>query len=230
MSFLDKIDEFCHQHNMKQTRFERESGLSKGLISRWRRGTTPRVDSLQRAADYMKIPLNDLMSRDAADIYGSSLIPDTWPDAPDIVRDSSLRYIPVYRFLSPDGSSPDTEDIVTHFAVLPENTPDADECFGYTVTDSGMLPYIEPGDTVIVRLDDEPDTDDIVVVSVPGSGTVCRKLVRTGDGIILQPFNRHYSSSLYREEETGLLPVLMRGKVITVIRNVRSSSHSVPEL
>ena len=83
---------------------------------------------------------------------------------------------------------------------------------------------------VHARLDDEPDTDDIVVVSVPGSGTVCRKLVRTGDGIILQPFNRHYSSSLYREEETGLLPVLMRGKVITVIRNVRSSSHSVPEL
>ena len=230
MSFLDKIDEYCHQRGIKQSRFEREAGLSKGMISRWRQGTTPRVDSLQKAADYMTISLNDLMSSDASDIYGSDLIPDNWSGDPDITRDSALRYIPVYRFLSSDGDSPDTEDIVTHFAVLPENPPDAETCFGYTVTDSGMLPYIEPGDTVIVRSDDNPDSGDIVVVSVPGSGTVCRKLVRDEEGFILQPFNMHYSSSYYRDEEVDFLPVIMRGKVITVIRPVRSSSHSVPEV
>ena len=230
MSFLDKIDEYCRQHNMKQSRFERESGLSKGMISRWRKGTRPRYDSLQIAADYMQISLKDLISQDAADIYRSRPVPDSWSDAPDVVRDSALRYIPVYR--SPDtiAQDPDPADIVTHFAVLPGNTPDADKCYGVTITDSGMSPYIEPGDVVIIRADNEPVSEDIVVVSSPGTGTICRKLVRDGDDIILQPFNRHCNAIVYRQEELDLLPVIFKGKVIDIIRNVKSSSDSVHEL
>lgn len=230
VSFLDKIDEYCQQYDKKQTPFEREAGLPKGIINKWRNGTKPRIDSLQKVADYMNVTLKDLMSTDAADIYGSSLIPDNWTDGPDVVRDSSLRYIPVYRCLSPDGSSPEPDDIMTHFAILPDNTPDANECFGFAVTDSGMSPYIDPGDIVIVRSDPEPESEDIVVVSVPGTGTVCRKLIRNGDDIILQPFSMHYSATLYRSHELDLLPVIMRGKVITVVRNVRSSSESIPEI
>lgn len=230
MSFLDKIDEYCHQYNIKQTPFEREAGLPKGIISKWRSGTKPRVDSLQKVADYMKIPLKDLMSTDAADIYGIRPVPDSWSDAPDVVRDSALRYIPVYR--SPDSVAhdPDPADIVTHLAVLPDNTPDADECYGVTITDSGMSPYIESGDVVVIRADEDPASEDIVVVYTPGTGSICRKLVREGDNLILQPFNRHFNAIVFRQEELDLLPVTFKGKVIGIIRNVKSSSDSVPEM
>lgn len=230
VSFLDKIDEYCQQHNMKQTPFERQAGLPKGIITRWKHGTKPRLDSLQTVADYMKIPLRDLMSTDAADICGSRSVPDNWSDAPDVVRDSALRYIPVYR--SPDSvaQDPDPADIVTHLAVLPDNTPDADKCCGVTITDSGMSPYIEPGDVVIIRADDEPASEDIVVVYTPELGTMCRKLVRKGNDIILQPFNMHWNAIVYRQEELDLLPVIFKGKVIAIVRNVKSSSDSVHEL
>ena len=230
MSFLDKIDDFCHQHNKSRRQVEREAGLSSGMLSRWFRGTKPRFDSLQLIADYMQMPIEDLVGPDVADIYGSRPVPDSWSDAPDVVRDSALRYIPVYR--SPDtiAQGPDPADIVTHFAVLPGNTPDADKCYGVTITDSGMSPYIEPGDVVIIRADNEPASEDIVVVSSPGTGTICRKLVRDGDDIILQPFNRHCNAIVYRQEELDLLPVIFKGKVIDIIRDVKSSSDSVHEL
>lgn len=230
LSFLDKIDDFCHQHNKSRRQVEREAGLSSGMLSRWFSGTKPRFDSLQLIADYMQMPIEDLVGPDVADIYGSRPVPDNWSDAPDVVRDSALRYIPVYR--SPDSvaQDPDPADIVTHFAVLSDNTPDADECYGVTITDSGMSPYIEPGDVVIIRADNEPASEDIVVVYTPEIGTICRKLVRDGDDIILQPFNRHCNAIVYRQEELDLLPVIFKGKVIDIIRNVKSSSDSIHEL
>jgi SOS-response transcriptional repressor LexA len=125
---------------------------------------------------------------------------------------------------------PDPADIVTHLAILPGNTPYADKCCGVTITDSGMSPYIEPGDVVIIRADDEPASEDIVVVYTPELGTMCRKLVRKGNDIILQPFSMHRNATVFRQEELDLLPVIFKGKVIAIVRNVKSSSDSVPEL
>lgn len=231
LSYLDKIDEYCAQHKISQTRFERDAGISKGLISKWRSGkNNPRMDSLQKAADHIGITFDDLMREDAADYTRHKPVPDSWQDGPDIVRDASIKYVPVYRYLRPDTEDLDPDTVEMHYAVMPDNIQSPEECFGYAISDSGMAPDIQRGDTIIVRRDSDPDTGDIVLVSTPGQETICRKLIRKDGWIILQPFNSHFDAVLYRQEELDLLPVFFRGKVVRVIRDVNSSSYSVPEL
>ena len=230
MSFVDKIDEYLNQHKMSQSEFEKENGLSKSLVSKWRLGSVPRADTLRQIAGFMGISVEDLMSEDMADLYGSGSVPDNWTEAPDVVRDASLRYIPVYRCLSHSAGEPDPDDIEMHFAVLPDNIRSAEDCFGFTIKDSSMAPEIEAGDTVIVRNDPDPASGDIVLVNTPGVDAFCRKLIRQGDFIILQPFNSHYDAEAYTPGDLETLPVLFRGKVVAVIREIKSSSHSVPEL
>ncbi len=230
MSYIDKIDEYCVQHKISQTKFEKEAGLSKGLISKWRSGAaTPRMKTLEKAADHIGITINELMREDAADYYRQKQVPDSRPDRPDAVRDASVKYIPLYRELNPCSAELDPASIKTHYAVMSDSLPDTDDCFGYTITDSSMSPYILAGDLVIVCKDNEPDEGDLVLVSSPGEDTVCRKLIRQDDCFILQPFNRHYDARMYRQSELDFLPVYFRGKIVTVIRNIHSSSNSVPE-
>lgn len=226
MSFLDKIDEFCAERNISATRFEREAGLAKGLIPKWRsKGFYPSYKSQIRAAARMGISVEDLMRDDPADFYGE--IADNKSHKPDIVLDATVRYIPVYRYAGP--GSPEPEDILMHLAVLPETLDSADECFGMPIEDSSMAPDIMTGDIVIVRRDPSPVSGDIVIVTEPGDKTLCRRLIIKGDDIILQPLSNHYAPSIYRKEECELVQLVFAGKVIAIVRRISSSSYSIPE-
>lgn len=225
MGYLDKIDDFCRQRRMSYSRLSVESGLDRSTILKWKGGEKrPRMDSLQKVANYMQMSLNDFLSEDLADLYPHDALYDT----PDIVRDAALRYIPVYRILDTD--SPDPEEILTHIAVLPDNISSADECFGYAISDSAMAPDILAGDIVIARIDDSPESGDIVLVCIPGEQTICRRLIRGKGTIVLQPFNPHFAPSIFREEELDQLQVSFRGKVVATVRTVNSSAYSVPEI
>lgn len=230
MSYIDKIDEFCAERRMSQSRFEREAGIAKGLISKWKKkGIVPRFSTLRKIADYMRISVEDLTSEDPADFGQGYSIPDNWSHGPDIVRDATVRYIPIYRYECIDSGQPDPDDIISHLAVLPETLEHSGDCFGMKISDSSMAPDFEPGDTLIVRSDPEPVTGDIVIAVIPGEQTVCRRLIRSGDNLILQPFNRHFDPLVYRIEELDFLPVFFKGKVIAAVRQVNSSSYSLPE-
>lgn len=230
MSYIDKIDEFCAEHKISQTRFEREAGISKGLISKWKNGkATPRIDSLQKAADRIGISVEDLMSEDPADFDRTSTVPDTWSQAPDIVREASVRYVPVFRYEDIGIQEEDASGIISHLAFLPETLEYAGECFGIRIEDSSMSPDIEPGDIAVVRQDSSPASGDVVIAVVPGEGTYCRRLIRSSGSIILQPYSRHFMPLIYREEELDMLPVIFKGKVIAVFRQMMSSACSVPE-
>ena len=227
MSFLDKIDEFCAERNISATRFEREAGLAKGLIPKWRsKGFYPSYKSQIKAAARMGISVEDLMRDDPADFYGSNTLDNKSPK-PDIVRDATVRYIPVYRYTGPE--MPEPAEILTHLAVLPETLDSADECFGMPIEDSSMSPDIMTGDIVIVRRDPSPVSGDIVIVTEPGDKTLCRRLIIKGDDIILQPLSNHYAPSIYRKEECELVQLVFAGKVIAVVRRINSSSYSIPE-
>ena len=225
MNFLDKIDAFCREHHISASRFEREAGLAKGLISNWRRykGRYPSYASQMNVAAYMNISVADLMREipeDAVVVH---------QDEPDIVRESAVRYIPVLAGLP--GDDPIEPDmILKHIPALPETLESADNCFAMKVPDSSMVPEYYAGDIIIVLRCPEPDSGDIVVASVPGDDPVIiRKLIRKKDGIILQPFSRHFDAVSFRSDEIDMYPVEFSGKVIGLFRDIKSSSESVTE-
>lgn len=227
MSFLDKIDRFCKERHMSTTRFEREAGLSKGLVLKWRsKGFYPSHRSQKKVAGYIGISVQDLMSEDLSD-FSQGPVPDNWSHAPDVVREASVRFIPVFRYSGL--AALDKDDIFMHLPVLPSDIESPEECFGTVIEDSSMSPDFDPDDIVIVRKDTEPISGDIVIVLVPGDQVLCRRLILDGSNIILQPFSRHYAPSVYREEERDLLPVLFLGKLIARYGKVNSSSCSIPE-
>lgn len=229
MSFLDKIDEFCAERNISSTRFEREAGIGKGLISKWRKkDLIPSYRSQMKAAALIGITPEDLMREDPVDL-NSGPVPDNWTHKPDIVRDATVRYIPVYSCEDLEFKSADKPGIITHLAFLPETLESAGECFGMVIEDSSMMPDLQPGDIAIVHIDELPDSGDIVIVVTPGEKTLCRRLIISGNNYILQPFSKHYAPVVFSREELDFLPVVFKGKVIAVYRHMMSSSYSMPE-
>lgn len=223
MNYLDKILAFCRERHISVTRFEREAGLSKGIISKWKtQGFTPNYRSQKRIAAYMNITVEDLMREipDDAVSYSSSL--------PDIVRESAVRYIPVLAGIP--GDDPVREDsVLKYLPALPETIEFAESCYAMKMPDSSMTPEYCAGDTIIVLRCSDPDSGDIVVASSPGAPVLVRKLIREKNGVILQPFNRHYDAVSYRYEEMDLYPVEFSGKVVGIFRDIKSSSESVVE-
>ena len=215
LDFLDKIYVFCAERHISASRFEREAGIAKGLISKWKnKGFTPSYKTQKKIASYMCITVEDLMRELPGTAAGSSL-----PAQADTVRDASVRYVPVLRDVSAFGSH-DESNIAAYIPVFPDMLHDPDNCFAMKITDSSMLPELGPGDVVIVRRCEQPDHGDIVIVCAPGRPTVCRKLVREEEGIVLQPFNRHFDSVSFRYEEMDMLPVSFIGKVIGMHRDI----------
>lgn len=230
MSFINKIDEFCAARGISQSQFEREAGISKGLISKWRsKGITPGYTTLRKIADYMQISVSDLIKEYIGGAGEEVLTSFSHYLMTDESEGDSLRFIPVYRSARAGTDAPDLRDLVTKLAIMQDSINTPDECFGYVITDSAMSPELEAGDIVVVLADDEPESGDLVIASVPGDETKCRKLIRKKGYFILQPFNRHYEPEVYREEEQDLVQLAFLGKVIAIVRAVQSSAFSISE-
>ena len=220
MDFLDKIYAFCTEHNISVTRFEREAGIAKGLISKWKsQGFKPSYNTQKKIEAYMGIPSENLMCK----IPDAASADSAYPAQPDMIRDASVRYIPVLWDVAGSASS-DKENIASYIPVFPDMLSDPDNCFAMKITDSSMLPELDPGDVVIVQRCEQPDHGDIVVACSPGKPAVCRKLVREEEGIVLQPFNRHFDSVSYRHEEMDMLPLMFVGRVIGMHRDIIGKS------
>ena len=218
VSLVDRISRFCKEQHISETRFAKEAGLAKGLLPKWKQKPEdfiPHQDSLRKVAARMNITVEDLMN-------------DLRSDGGDIVRDPAIRYIPVLNDI-PGEWPVASGEIITHLTSLPENLEDSNDCYGFMIRDSSMAPDIDRGDIAIVKLDDNPASNDIVIVSTPGEATMCRRLKRQKDGIILQPYCKHFDPIFYSYSEMDLLPVFFSGKVVALVRPLNSSSASVQE-
>lgn len=75
-----------------------------------------------------------------------------------------------------------------------------------------MSPTLEHGDLVVVDVDAEPRPGDILVVTLPGQGTVVRQLVRRGKRLLLEAEAEGYEPYPRDEEE-----VLIHGVVHAIV-------------
>lgn len=58
---LENITRLCKQRGVSIARLEKETGLGNGTVARWGE-SSPRVENLQKVADYFGVPLSDLLS------------------------------------------------------------------------------------------------------------------------------------------------------------------------
>lgn len=56
---VKNIKRLCEEHNTSLWALERATGIGNGVIARWDKAT-PRIDGLQKVADYFGVTLDEL--------------------------------------------------------------------------------------------------------------------------------------------------------------------------
>ena len=229
MTFIEKITAFRKYHHKSQAEIEREIGVARGTFTNWKKkGYTPRHRTQVKLAEIMGLTIDELMADIPYD-PSRSYKAVSWSYAPSMAGESAPETPPVFKYPAPDVKDDESIAALLKLVVLQNSFANPDECYGITMKDSSMEPVIMRGDFMIIRRDSNPSTGDIVIVKTPGDPMLCRKLTRSGHDIILDSFSMHISPVLFREEEIDSLPVIFDGKVISIIRDMPSSSASVQE-
>lgn len=194
--FYQKIQVLCKKAGTTPTALCKDLKLSTSMVTRWRNGTIPHVDTLQKIADYFEISVRELIS--------------------DEPSGKGVR-IPVFGSVAagiPIEAITDIED----YEEISEALAKTGEFVALKIKGDSMTPLMIECDTVIVRVQDTADTGDIAVVMVGGSDATCKKIRRTADGIVLISINNAYDPMFFTNAEIESLPVRIFGKVVEMRR------------
>lgn len=86
--------------------------------------------------------------------------------------------------------------------------------FALKVTRDSMAPRIAPGDTVIVRKQNDVESGDIAVVLLDGVQVVCKQIIKDGETLRLVPFNSKYKERIFTTEDIKKKRFEVLGRVV----------------
>ena len=164
-------------------------GFAYSTFTDWLNGNKyPRIDKIEALANYFGISKADLV------------------EEPRPV--SNARAIPVYGRVAAGIPIEAVENIID-YEEIPAGWSGDYGCL--IVRGDSMSPRISEGDVLVVRLQNDAESGDIVVALVGGEATV-KRFVKTDDGIILQSLNPAYDPMLFLHE--SMEKVEIWGKVV----------------
>ena len=113
------------------------------------------------------------------------------------------------------------ENIVGYLEATPD-MKDLENYFGLVVKGDSMTPLFLEGDYLVVhKQDGEYKSHDACIILINGNEATVKNIVKTDDGIELHPFNPCYPVKKYTFEEIKDLPIVILGKVVKLIRNLK---------
>ena len=101
---------------------------------------------------------------------------------------------------------------ILDYEEIPSSWPG--EYAGVKVKGNSREPKISEGDVLIVRIQSDADSGDVVVALVNGEDATVKKLIKQPTGIVLQPFNPAYEPMYFTHEQARDMPVVIWGKVV----------------
>lgn len=195
--FWDKFITLCVAEHIAPNAVCAKLGFSTAAATHWKRGAQPSSASLRRIANYFGVP-EEYFEDGAAE------------DAP--IPADSVR-IPIYGKVAagiPISAITDVED----YEEIPRRMAAGGEYFALRISGDSMEPKIESGDVVIVRRQEDCESDDIAIVMIGGEDATCKRLKKLGSGIMLISSNPKYDPMVFSGEEVQSLPVTVLGKVV----------------
>lgn len=94
---------------------------------------------------------------------------------------------------------------------LDKKIADTGEFFALKIKGDSMIPAFYEGDIVIIRKQNDCENNQVAVVIVNGNEGTLKKVKKTDEGIILQPFNSAYSPVMYSNKEIKEVPITIAG-------------------
>ena len=92
------------------------------------------------------------------------------------------------------------------------------EFFGLQIHGDSMEPRMKDGDVVIVRQQNDAETDNIVIAVVNGNEATCKRLKKYAEGIALISTNPSYEPMYFSNKEIAEKPV----RIIGVVKELRA--------
>lgn len=94
---------------------------------------------------------------------------------------------------------------------LDKKIADTGEFFALKIKGDSMLPIFFEGDIVVVKKQNDCENNQVAVVIVNGDEGTLKRVKKTDEGIILQPFNSAYGPVMYTNKEIKETPVIIAG-------------------
>lgn len=182
---------------ISQNQLAKRAGVSQAGLSAIESTTkSPNVDTLERIANALRIPLQKLLA----------------PALPE-QGETGHCWIPVLGTVQAGLPSTAVENIID-YEEIDEALASTGEFFALQVRGDSMEPKFSQGDVVIVRKQDDADSGDIVVALVNGDEATIKRLKKRPEGILLIANNPTYEPMFFSNREIRELPVRVIGKVV----------------
>lgn len=213
MTLGEIIKQYRSEHNLSMDAFSEKSGISKAYISLLEKNKHPKtgkpiapsIQSIKQAAKGMSMDFDTLFNR----IDGNVDISDS--NVTETQRKGIT--IKVYGRVAAGIPLEMIEDIIDT-EEIPPDLARTGEFFGLQIHGDSMEPKFSEGDVVIVRKQDDAESEDIVIATVNGTDATCKRLKKYKDGIALLSTNPAYEPMYFTNEEIVDKPVRIIGRVV----------------
>jgi len=192
----DNIQYYMDLNRIERREFAKAIDVPYSSLTDWINGNTyPRIDKIQRMADYFHIEKSDLV------------------EPRNSTKKSESIRIPVLGRIAAGIPLEMIEDVVD-WEEIAADTAEIGSIFALRIQGTSMEPRILDGDVVIVRKQDDAESGDIVIATVNGDDATCKRLRKYRDGVELVPTNPAYAPMFFSNQEIVNRPVRILGKVI----------------
>ena len=198
--FSKNLNFYLSKANKTQKEVADAISVSPQTFNTWCQGIAlPRMGKVQRLADYFHIEKSFLIDEHTEQPFpNSNMIHVLGRVAAGIPLEAITDIV-------------DEEEI-------PEELAKTGEFFGLKISGDSMEPDIHNGDTVIVRKQDDAESDEIVIALINGNDGVCKRLKKYADSIALISLNPNYEPMYFSQKEISEKPVKIIGKVVELRR------------
>ena len=191
---------YLSKHGVSQTEICHTLGFKMPTFSDWVNAKTyPRIDKIELMANYFGISKADLVERRTTKTPSKG------------VTINVLGRVAAGLPIEAVENIIDTEEISEELAKT-------GEFFGLLINGDSMTPNICNGDIVIVRQQEDAESNEVVIATINGTDAVCKRLRKYKDGIELLSNNPSYEPLYFSNEEVERKPVRIIGKVIELRR------------
>lgn len=199
--FSKILNYYLSKANKTQREVADAISVSPQTFNTWCQGIAlPRMGKVQRLADYFHIEKSDLI--------------DERTEQPSSPKSNIVKILGRVAAGIPLEAITDIVDEEE----IPEELARTGEFFGLRISGDSMEPDIHNGDTVIVKRQDDAESDEIVIALVNGNDGVCKRLKKYADSIALISLNPNYEPMYFSREEIDEKPVKIIGKVVELRR------------
>ena len=185
-------------HDKSQADLARYLGVSTATTANWCSGKImPRVDKIQSICNWLFIEKSDLLDEPTE----KAVVPSRGVKIPVLGRVAAGIPIEAIENII------DTEEI-------PEDMARRGEYFGLKIKGTSMQPVICDGDTVIVRKQEDADSDEIVIATINSDDATCKRLMKYEGGLSLISYNPEFAPMTFTNKQLKEIPVRIIGRVV----------------